>query len=88
MRNGIVEPNGYVDHVHSNDALEFVAAQPSAVNLTVNELRDRIDALARDRPLIADFEAGYLGFLVTRVPNQFGVDVANISRGCQTYQAF
>ena len=77
----------YVIDVRSEE--EFAGgAIPGAVNLPIDELRDHLDELPRDRPLIAYCQVGMRGYLATRLLKQHGFDVENLSGGYKTYQQF
>ena len=66
---------------------EFASgAIPDAVNLPIDELREHLDELPRDRPLIAYCQVGMRGYLATRLLEQHGFEVANLSGGYQSYQ--
>jgi len=58
---------------------------PGAVNLPINELRNRLEELDRDKPIIAYCEVGQRGYLATRILMQSGYDAANLSGGYTTY---
>ncbi|VTR97286.1 FAD-dependent oxidoreductase [Tuwongella immobilis] len=58
---------------------------PDAVNLPVDELRQRLHELPRDRPIVAYCQVGQRGYLATRVLTQAGFSVNNLSGGYQTY---
>lgn len=61
-------------------------AIPDAMNVPVDELRDRLDELPSDRPLVAYCQVGMRGYLATRILLQAGREVANLSGGYKTYQ--
>jgi rhodanese-related sulfurtransferase len=58
---------------------------PGAVNVPVDELRQRLAEVPKDRPIIAYCQVGQRGYLATRVLLQAGYDVRNLSGGYKTY---
>lgn len=61
-------------------------ALPNAINLPVDELRDRLDELPTDRPLVVYCKVGMRGYLATRILMQRGFDVINLSGGYTSYR--
>jgi len=65
---------------------EFAAGHiPEAVNISVDELRQRLSEVPRERPVVAYCQVGQRGYLATRILLQHGFDVANLSGGYRTY---
>lgn len=58
---------------------------PNAINIPVDELRQRLPELPRDRPITAYCQVGQRGYLATRLLLAEGFNVANLSGGYQTY---
>ncbi len=56
-----------------------------AVNLPLDELRDRLDEVDRGKRTIAYCQVGQRGYLATRILAQAGYDAANLSGGYVTY---
>lgn len=54
---------------------------PGAINIPVEQLRERLDEVPRDRKIAAYCKVGQRGYLATRILLQNGFDVANISGG-------
>lgn len=66
---------------------EFAAgAVPGAVNLPLETLREHLGQVPRDRPIIAYCQVGQRGYLATRLLQQLGYNVANLSGGYKTYR--
>lgn len=66
---------------------EFAAGHiPGAVNISVDELRGRLDELPREREIAAYCQVGMRGYLATRILLQAGFRVSNVSGGYKTYQ--
>lgn len=63
-------------------------AIPGAVNIPVDNLRERLSELLRQRPVIAYCQVGMRGYLASRILMQQGYDVANLSGGYTTYCQF
>lgn len=59
---------------------------PNAVNIPIEELRNRLVELPRDRPILAYCQVGMRGYLATRLLLQKGFNVANLSGGYTTWQ--
>ncbi|WP_337177246.1 FAD-dependent oxidoreductase [Paludisphaera sp.] len=65
---------------------EFAAgAIPGAVNLPVDELRDRLDELPRDRPIVVHCQVGMRGYMAGLVLRDSSRDAYNLSGGYKTY---
>jgi NADPH-dependent 2,4-dienoyl-CoA reductase/sulfur reductase-like enzyme/rhodanese-related sulfurtransferase len=63
-------------------AKEFSAGTiPGAVNIALDELRDRLDELSQDTPLVIFCKEGLRGYLATRILVQHGYDVRNLLGG-------
>jgi len=63
-------------------------AIPGAVNLPIDDLRDRLHELPRDRPIAAYCQVGMRGYLATRILLQNGFSAANLGGGYKTYRLF
>lgn len=61
---------------------------PKALNIPVDELRQRLGELPKDRALVAYCQVGMRGYLATRILLQHGFQVRNLSGGYRTYQMF
>lgn len=59
---------------------------PGAVNIPIEQLRERIEELPLERPLSAFCQVGQRGYLATRILQQLGFNVTNLSGGYTTYQ--
>jgi NADPH-dependent 2,4-dienoyl-CoA reductase/sulfur reductase-like enzyme/rhodanese-related sulfurtransferase len=57
-----------------------------AVNIPVDELRDRLGELPRDRAIAAYCQVGQRGYLATRILVQSGFRASNVSGGYATYR--
>lgn len=62
------------------------AAIPTAVNIPLDELRERLDELPADQPVVAYCKVGQRGYMATRLLMQRGFNVRNLSGGMTTYQ--
>lgn len=77
----------YLLDVRTKD--EFaLGSLPGAVNIPLDELRDRIEEIPRDRPLFVFCAVGLRGYLAYRILSQRGYEqVRNLSGGIKTYRA-
>lgn len=66
---------------------EFKAGHiPDSVNIPIDELRTRLNELPKDREIATYCQVGQRGYLATRILQQAGFQVKNISGGYKTYQ--
>ena len=61
---------------------------PDAVNIPVDELRDRLGAVPRNQDLAVYCQVGQRGYLATRILLQNGFRAVNVGGGYKTYQLF
>ena len=59
---------------------------PDAVNIPVDELRNRLGEVPRDREVAAYCQVGQRGYLATRILLQAGFGAANVGGGYKTYR--
>ncbi len=60
---------------------------PGAVNIPVDELRDRASEIPPAQPVVTYCQVGQRGYLATRILAQQGFQVANLSGGFTSYTA-
>ena len=79
--------NKFLLDVRTQD--EFaLGSLPGAVNIPLDELRDRISELPKDRMIYTFCAVGLRGYLAYRILTQHGFDkVRNLSGGLKTYRA-
>ncbi|TWT37370.1 Coenzyme A disulfide reductase [Posidoniimonas corsicana] len=66
---------------------EFGAgAIEGAINIPLEQLRDRTGELPQGRPIVAYCKVGQRGYMATRLLNQLGFDAVNLSGGYSTYK--
>ena len=58
-----------------------------AVNIPIDELRDRLNGLSKEKEYIAYCQVGLRGYLACRILTQHGFKCRNLSGGYQTYKA-
>ena len=59
-----------------------------AINIPVDELRERINELPKEKPVYAFCKVGLRGYIAARMLMQHGYDAYNLSGGYQTYSMF
>jgi len=59
---------------------------PGASNIPIDELRQRLGEMPRDRPVVAYCQVGQRGYLATRILLQAGWQASNLGGGYQTYR--
>lgn len=65
---------------------EFAAGHlPDAVNIPVDELRDRLHELSPAEPVVTYCQVGQRGYLAQRILKHRGYDARNLSGGFKTY---
>ncbi|OCN01121.1 pyridine nucleotide-disulfide oxidoreductase [Clostridium sp. W14A] len=57
-----------------------------AVNIPVDELRNRLSELPKDKPVYAYCAVGLRGYVASRILTQHGFDVYNLSGGMKTWR--
>ena len=62
-------------------------AVPGAINISVDELRERLDEVPNDQPVIVYCMVGMRGYLASRILMENGYEVRNLSGGYKTYAA-
>lgn len=81
------EPGSYILDVRTRQEFSM-GSIPGSVNIPVDELREYLDRLPRDRKIIITCAAGLRGYLASRVLTQNGFDdVWNLSGGYRTWYA-
>ena len=63
-----------------------LGAIDGAVNIPLNELRNRLDELPKDKELLVFCQVGLRGYVAYRILKQKGYKVRNLSGGYKTYQ--
>jgi NADPH-dependent 2,4-dienoyl-CoA reductase/sulfur reductase-like enzyme/rhodanese-related sulfurtransferase len=61
---------------------------PGSRNVPVNDLRDRLDELPADKPLVVYCQIGLRGYIAARILTQRGYTVLNLSGGFNTYRGY
>ena len=59
---------------------------PGAINISVDELRTRLDELPADQRIAVYCQVGQRGYLATRILQQSGMNALNVSGGYRTYK--
>ena len=64
------------------------AAIPGAVNIPLNDLRDRLAEVPTDRPVVVYDSIGKRSYIATRLLVQHGIDAATMTGGFEVYKLF
>lgn len=66
---------------------EFTAgAIPGSVNIPIDELRERLEEIPRDRPIVVYCQIGMRGYMAGLILRNSGVDAYNLGGGYKTYR--
>lgn len=86
----VVEPSGESPYLLDvRTAQEFSEGHiPGAINISVDDLRQRLGELPRGRQIAVYCQVGQRGYLATRILLQAGFNVVNVSGGYKTYKLF
>lgn len=57
-----------------------------ALNIPLNEMRDRLQEIPADKPVVVFCAVGLRGYIASRILMQRGYDVRNLNGGLKTYQ--
>jgi NADPH-dependent 2,4-dienoyl-CoA reductase/sulfur reductase-like enzyme/rhodanese-related sulfurtransferase len=70
-------------------ANEYAAGRiPGAINIPLEELRERLREIRRDRPVVVHCQVGMRGYMAALILNQAGIDAANLAGGYKTYRLY
>ena len=68
---------------------EFASGHiPDAINIPVDDLRERLGEIPHNGEIVAYCQVGQRGYLATRILRQSGFSAANLSGGYKSYQYF
>ena len=82
----LVERGPYVSYANCGLPYHNAGTIPGAVLAPVDELRDRLEELPRDRELLLFCGVGLRGYVAARLLSQHGFQVRNLSGGYKRYQ--
>ncbi len=68
------------------DAEVAIGTIPGAVHIPLDDLRDRLGELPRDKELLVYCKVGLTGYIASRILTQKGFKCRNLSGGFETYQ--
>lgn len=60
---------------------------PGAINIPLNQIRDRLEEIPQDKEVIANCQIGLRSYIGVRILMQNGFDAKNLSGGYKTYKA-
>lgn len=63
-------------------------AIPGAVNIPLEELRERLDEIPRDLQIVVHCQVGMRGYMAALILQQAGIPAANLGGGYKTYRLF
>jgi rhodanese-related sulfurtransferase len=58
----------------------------TAINIPVDELRDRLDELPKDKRILVYCQVWLRAYIACRILKQYGFEVRNLSGGYKTYE--
>jgi CoA-disulfide reductase len=61
---------------------------PGAINIPIDDLRDQLSQLSKDKEYLVYCQVGLRGYLACRILTQHGFKCRNLSGGYETYKAF
>ena len=61
---------------------------PGAINIPLDDLRDRLAEVPRDRPVVTIDSLGKRSYIATRFLLQHGIAAATLNGGMKTYRLF
>ncbi|MST61537.1 CoA-disulfide reductase [Peptostreptococcus anaerobius] len=81
----IVGKGGYLIDVRTVG--EFMAgSMPGAVNIPLDELRDRLDEIPKDKDIYINCQVGLRGYLAVRILKNNGINAVNVDGGYKSYR--
>ncbi len=82
-----VSKGAYLIDVRNPVELKRDGRLPNAVNIPLDDLRDHLDGLPKDRPLIVSCRSGQRSYIAERILKNAGFNVRNLDGAFLTYQA-
>lgn len=82
-----VRDGAYLIDVRSPKELQRDGRLPDAVNIPLDSLRDHLDELPKNRPLIVSCRSGQRSYIAERILKNDGFDVKNLDGAFLTYSA-
>jgi CoA-disulfide reductase len=82
----IVQNGGYLIDVRESVEREFGFIEGSQ-NISLGQLRDKLDELPKDQPIYVSCQVGLRGYLASRILKNNGFEVKNVDGGWKTYSA-
>lgn len=79
-------PHQQVVDVRNGPELDKLGRIPDALHIPLDELRDRLHELPRDKELLISCQVGLRGHVACRLLSQHGFKVKNLSGGFKTWQ--
>ena len=85
----VISPNDNQMLIDVRKPFEVAAGTiPGSVNIPLNEIRNRIDELPKDKELMVFCQVGLRGYMACRILSQKGFRCKNLNGGVKTYKAF
>lgn len=81
----IVEDGGFLIDVRTSIERQLGFIKGS-VHITLDELRDRLDEISKDKKIYVYCQVGLRGYIATRILMQNGFDVKNLDGGLRIYK--
>ncbi|MEQ8175299.1 MAG: FAD-dependent oxidoreductase [Syntrophomonadaceae bacterium] len=83
----LVDKGGFLIDVRTPREIE-AGGVDGAVNIPVDDIRDRINEIPKDRPVLVTCQVGIRAYVANRILRQKGYKVYNVSGGYMSYKAF
>lgn len=84
---GLVAKGGFLIDVRTPKEIESGGVE-DAVNIPVDDIRERLAEIPKDRPVLITCQVGIRAYVANRILRQLGYKVFNVSGGYKSYQAF
>src|SRR5699024_6178798 len=81
----LIEKGGYLIDVRKEEE-RMLGYIEGSVNIPLDELRDRLDEIPKDKDIYVSCQVGLRGYLAGRILSQNGIESKNVDGGYTTYK--